>query len=221
MSSRSEHINHPNHLLTIKENDVFEENAVYYGCHKIVVGSPTYTSSNCEDIDWLSTFLPAQELCILAHTNRSPYARLTFSYCPITMWLWIQCLWSRVEVVHLYMWWLSILCVYFLLSNRECFVMKVTRSTCEHDAKGKNLFKCNACGLKAKDSLYVCIAYDFWIHKKCALSPITIEAPAYRHRPLNLVYCIPNMHGYYHRFCNIFQKLVQKYYWVYCCHKCT
>ncbi|WOG83610.1 hypothetical protein DCAR_0102787 [Daucus carota subsp. sativus] len=83
------------------------------------------------------------------------------------------------------------------------------------------LFKCDACGEEAKDSSYVCTTCDFWIHKSCAISPLIIPDPTHHHHPLELVYSIPDMHRYFIRRCNICKQTIQKYYWVYYCHKCT
>ncbi|WOG90369.1 hypothetical protein DCAR_0209613 [Daucus carota subsp. sativus] len=83
------------------------------------------------------------------------------------------------------------------------------------------LFKCDACWEEAKDFSYVCITCNFWIHKKCALSPPIIAEPANHHHPLHLIFSIPDEHRYFGRWCNICGDYVPVISWMYYCHKCT
>ncbi|XP_063945530.1 uncharacterized protein LOC108214574 [Daucus carota subsp. sativus] len=85
----------------------------------------------------------------------------------------------------------------------------------------ESLFACDACSEEANDSSYICTTCDFWIHKKCALSPLTIPNPTYHRHPLDLIYFIPKMHRYFKRYCNICKKPIRKESWLYYCHKCT
>ncbi|KAL1830194.1 hypothetical protein ACET3Z_008606 [Daucus carota] len=230
MSSTIEHFSHPEHELILKENDVIEDTATCYVCTRTVFGFPTYTctrhAADDDDIGCKKFYL--HQTCAelpphLYHDmhNRHPltlgvrsdtyycdgcYLQVKFAYgCdPCNFGLCVACACpsppddEQRELLH--------------EGHQEHTLVLLQRQA---------LFKCDACWVKAEDYSYVCKTCDFWIHKKCALSPPIIAEPAYHHHPVTLIFSIPDEHRYFFRCCNICDEYIPVCSWMYYCHKCT
>ncbi|WOG90370.1 hypothetical protein DCAR_0209614 [Daucus carota subsp. sativus] len=233
MSSTIEHFSHPEHELTLKENDVFEDTATCYVCNRTVIGSPTYTCTNrraddddndirCKKFYLHQTCaeLPPhlfqhdmhnQHLLSLELRSHGYYCdrcelQVKFAYVcdPCNYGLCVACTFpcppddEQRELHH--------------EGHQEHTLVLLQRQA---------LFKCDACWVEAKDISYICKTCEFWIHKKCALSPSIIAEPANHHHPLHLIFSIPDEHRYFSRWCNICSDYVPVDSWMYYCHQCT
>ncbi|WOG87770.1 hypothetical protein DCAR_0207001 [Daucus carota subsp. sativus] len=233
MSSAIKHFSHPEHELILKENDVIEDTATCYVCSRTVIGFPTYTCTSHaahDDDDVRCKHFYLHQTCaklpprIFPHNMHSRH-RLTLKrrsgryYCdgchlqikfaygcdPCGFGLCVACAFpcppdddEQRELHH--------------EGHQEHTLVLLQRQA---------LFKCDACWVEAKDFSYVCKTCDFWIHKKCALSPPIIAEPANHHHPLHLIFSIPDEHRYFSRWCNICGDYVPVISWIYYCHKCT
>lgn len=227
MSSKIKHFSHPEHELILKEDDVIEENAACYVCDKTVIGFPTYTCTSPDDnID--CNFFYLHRSCaelptkLYAHdehnqhpiTLRKRSKRCICDVCEDKVKFAYSCAGCNFD--------LCIACAFPCPPDDE------QRMLCheghpEHTLvlQRQALFKCDACWEEAKDLSYICITCDFWIHKRCAFSPLIIPAPTYHHHPLHLIYSIPDIHRYFPRFCGICNEIAHVHSWLYYCHKCT
>lgn len=202
-------------------DDVIPEDAKCYGCNKLVIGSPTYTCTsrniNCQKfyLHKSCAELPEQ-IHHHKHNQHSLFLLLPHRscICDVCGRKW-KLFTYRCEDCQFNV---CVLCAF----DQRVLHHKGHKEHPLTLMKRKALFKCDACGVESKDSSYACTTCEFWIHKSCALSPLTIPAPAYhQEHPLKLIYSIPNIHRKFPRVCNICQKLVHTNFWLYYCHSCT
>ncbi|WOG94043.1 hypothetical protein DCAR_0313334 [Daucus carota subsp. sativus] len=219
MSSTLVHFSHPKHSLVLKDFDVVGDDATCHVCDTSVIGSPTYTCSDdntkcegfylhktCAELSTPITFYkhnqhplilcPVKGSCDVCYNRVEKFAYLCSDDCEFVVCVF--CAFQQRALDH--------------PGHEQHTLTLVPR---------ESLFACDACSEEAKDSSYICTTCDFWIHKKCALSPLTIPNPSYHHHPLDLIYSIPKMHRYFTRYCNICHKRVMREAWLYYCHKCT
>ncbi|WOG90371.1 hypothetical protein DCAR_0209615 [Daucus carota subsp. sativus] len=229
MSSTIEHFSHPEHKLILKENDIIEDTATCYICSRTVIGFPTYTCTSrhadADDIGCKEFYL--HQTCAelppdIYHDKHNQHA-LTLRLSPA------ECICDVCEdeakftyVCQNCLFDLCVACAFPGPSVEEQKEL-LHQGHEEHTLvlQRQALFKCDACWVEAKDYSYVCKTCDFWIHKKCALSPPVIAEPAYHHHPVTLIFSIPDEHRYFLRYCNICGHYVPVNSWIYYCHKCT
>ncbi|CAK9156766.1 unnamed protein product [Ilex paraguariensis] len=78
-------------------------------------------------------------------------------------------------------------------------------------------FFCNLCRMEHKDSSYVCVTCQFWIHKRCALLPTTISRTDHHH-PLILEKL--DKFTQFDTDCYICDERINRFYWAYYCFRC-
>ncbi|XP_074332637.1 uncharacterized protein LOC141670603 isoform X2 [Apium graveolens] len=219
MSSVLEHFTNLGHTLSLKENDVIGVDAACNLCSKTIIGCPTLSCDN-NHADCLNFYLHKSCAQLTTHLNYHQHNKHSLaldSTCPyrcdgcyrIADSFSYRCDDCDFDV-----------CVVCVLEQRELHHIGHEEHTLTL-MKREALFMCDACGDEAKDSSYVCIPCEFWIHEKCAMSPLIIPDTVYHDHPLHLVYSIPDMHRYFERMCAICEKLVSVNRWLYYCHKCT
>ncbi|WOG90140.1 hypothetical protein DCAR_0209383 [Daucus carota subsp. sativus] len=216
-----EHISHPEHLLELKEYDVIGENAMCYVCDKTVIGTPTYTCTS-KSVGCQSFYLhkSCAELPPKINHNEHNQHPLTYQQCHTNhlcdiCYFGIKFAYSCLEANCDFN-----VCV-SCASEERVFLHEGHKGHTLTLLQRVALFVCDACGEEAKDFSYICNICQFWIHKKCALSPFHISVLNYHHHPLTLIYSIPFMHRYFERFCAICDKELHVNMWMYYCHKCT
>ncbi|KAL8111475.1 uncharacterized protein LOC141664441 [Apium graveolens] len=229
MSTSIKHFSHPEHELILKENDVIKEDATCCVCNKTVLGFPTYTCSAIHDVDDIGcnnfylhrscAELPAQLYPHDKHNQHPLILQLRPDNC------FCDDCYRKVKFIYICDGCDFGFCVACAFpcpdedEQRELYHEGHQEHTLTLQRQA--LFKCDACWEEAKDFSYVCFSCDFWIHKKCAFSPLIIPEPAYHHHPLHLTYSIPEIHRIFVRFCNICDEPVHIHSWLYYCHKCT
>lgn len=218
-----DHFTHE-HTLILKEDLDSNEKIVCYGCQSPIIlgsealytcGSSTescefYVHKKCADLP-KEIHHPMHEPHPLILQPRPPYYRPWCS-CNVCKrgWEWFtyNCFTCKFDI-----------CLTCAVEDR------VFRHAGHHQhtftlMQREALFKCDACGTEAKDSSYACNSCQFWMHKSCALAPISVEDD-FHHHPLVLTYSLPYIHRSFQQRCGLCKKRVHESYWLYYCHKCT
>lgn len=82
-------------------------------------------------------------------------------------------------------------------------------------------FECDACNKMATDYSYMCDAScPFWIHKSCAILPLTHSFGIHSKHPLTLSDSLPKIYGRFYQFCKICKATVHPRRWLYYCGSC-
>ena len=222
--STLEHFSHPNHSLILKDDVVIRADATCSVCYKSVVGTPTYTCSTdniaCQNFYLHKSCAELPEQIIRDKQDKHPLTlqpRSKHCNCDVCK--------SRVQISYACKdcdFDVCVACALFSSFDPEQRVIRHQGHE-EHTLtlQRQAFFRCDACWEESNDYSYVCLACDFWIHKKCAASPPIIPAPTYHHHPLTLIFAIPDMHCYFTRYCPICKERVQFLCWSYYCQKCT
>nr|XP_017232706.1 PREDICTED: uncharacterized protein LOC108206806 isoform X2 [Daucus carota subsp. sativus] len=214
------HISHPGHLLELKEDNVIRENAMCYVCNKTVIGTPTYTCTS-KSVSCQSFYLHKSCAELPPKINHNKHRQHPLAYLP--------CEGNFCDVCYCYPKF-AYSCLNSDCDFDVCLSCAFEERMYQHEGHAEHtltlvqrvaLFTCDACGEEDKDLSYICNVCQFWIHRRCASSPLHISVLAYHHHPLTLIYAIPDMHRYFSRYCTICDEKIHVNMWMYYCHRCT
>nr|XP_017245341.1 PREDICTED: uncharacterized protein LOC108217000 [Daucus carota subsp. sativus] len=219
LSIRDDYHGHPLRLIE-EEDDIKGGDSACFVCNKqIVAGFPTYTCIHDVDVDCQNFYLHKTCTEFPLQLNHHKHNKHSLAFLPAPDCVCDVCF-HALKFAYACDDCKFHVCVFCAFEQR----VLSHQGHPEHALtliKRESLFTCDACYEEAKESSYLCLTCDFWIHKTCALSPSTIQASNHHHHPLTLVYSIPDIHRYFVRSCNICNKVVHPNFWVYYCQKCT
>ncbi|CAK9156768.1 unnamed protein product [Ilex paraguariensis] len=108
------------------------------------------------------------------------------------------------------------ICISCLLEDRRMITHKIHEHPLAFLLRSTSFF-CNLCRMEHKDSSYVCVTCQFWIHKRCALLPTTISRTDHHH-PLILEKL--DKFTQFDTDCYICDERINRFYWAYYCFRC-
>ncbi|WOG90452.1 hypothetical protein DCAR_0209696 [Daucus carota subsp. sativus] len=218
MSSAFHHFSHRKHSLVLNEN-VTQNGAKCYICMGPVINSPTYTCPTHQDAACQNFYLHKTCAHLPTRINHHKHRQHRVTLVPRPDTCSCDICSRPVKIAYTCDECDFDVCVACTSDERTLHHQGHEHELILMNRKAK--VECDACGLVARDSTYVCTKCEFWIHNKCAFADSIVPSP-HHHHPLHLVYSIPNFRlRHDKRYCKVCNKEVYNSHWTYYCHRCT